>query len=114
MTRAEGGIKPWDWRFYAEKVRQSKYDFDEAALKPYLSLDNMTKAVMSVSNKLFGLTYKLRPDIVSYHPDVQTYEVRETVDGVDKLVAIFMHDNYSRQYVLYIVLLQAVCVIYCT
>ena len=67
----EGGIQPWDWRYYAEKVRQSKYDFDEAALKPYLSLDNMTKAVMSVSNKLYGLTYKHRPDIVSYHPDVQ-------------------------------------------
>jgi peptidyl-dipeptidase Dcp len=92
-------IQPWDWRYYAEKVRQSKYNFDEAALKPYLSLDNVTNAVMTVSNKLFGLRYIKRPDIVSYHPDVDTYEVRETLaDGTDKLVAIFIHDNFARQY----------------
>ena len=50
----EGGIQPWDWRFYAEKVRQSKYDFDEEALKPYLSLEAMTTALLSVSQKLYG------------------------------------------------------------
>lgn len=50
----EGGIQPWDWRFYAEHVRQSRYDFDEEALKPYLSLEAMTEALMSVSNRLYG------------------------------------------------------------
>jgi len=60
----------------------------------------MTKALFSVSNKLYGLTYTLREDIVSYHPDVQTYEVREKdpAGGEDKLVALFIHDNYARQY----------------
>lgn len=92
-------IQPWDWRYYAEKVRQSKYNFDEAALKPYLSLDNVTGAVMAVSNKLFGLRYVKRADVVSYHPDVDTYEVRETQpDGTDKLIAIFIHDNFARQF----------------
>lgn len=92
-----GGIQPWDWRHYAEKVRIAKYDFDESLLKPYLSLDRVTEAVMAVSNKLFGLCYIKRPDIESYHPDVDTYEVRETMpDGTDKLVAIFIHDNYAR------------------
>lgn len=96
----EGGIQPWDWRYYAEKVRQSKYDFDQGELKPYLSLESVTNAVMSVSNRLYGLTYKHRPDITSYHPDVKTYEVREKDPntGEDKLVAIFIHDNYARQH----------------
>lgn len=93
------GIQPWDWRYYAERVRIAKYDFDESLLKPYLSLDSVTKAVMAVSNKLFGLKYVKRDDIVSYHPDVDTYEVLETAeDGSDKLVAIFIHDNYARKY----------------
>eukprot|EP00555_Chaetoceros_dichaeta_P010367 CAMPEP_0198270160 /NCGR_PEP_ID=MMETSP1447-20131203/43996_1 /TAXON_ID=420782 /ORGANISM="Chaetoceros dichaeta, Strain CCMP1751" /LENGTH=765 /DNA_ID=CAMNT_0043962049 /DNA_START=1 /DNA_END=2295 /DNA_ORIENTATION=+ len=94
----EEGLEPWDWRYYAEKVRIAKYDFDESTLRPYLSLDKVTEAVMAVSNKLFGLRYVKRDDIVSYHPDVDTYEVYETAqDGSDKLVAIFVHDNYARK-----------------
>jgi peptidyl-dipeptidase Dcp len=54
---------------------------------------------MAVSNKLFGLRYVKRDDIDSYHPDVDTYEVRATAeDGPDKQVAIFIHDNYARTY----------------
>ena len=56
----------------------------------------MTKALFAVSNKLFGLKYVKREDINSYHPDVDTYEVRE--DESDKLVAIFIHDNFARKY----------------
>ena len=91
----EGGIQAWDWRYYAEKVRQAKYDFDESLLKPYLSLESVTKAVFEVSNKLFGLKYISRPDIETYHEDVNTYEVR---DKDDKLVAVFLHDNYARPF----------------
>lgn len=55
--------------------------------------------MMAVSNKLFGLRYIKRDDLPSYHPDVDTYEVRETLDdGADKLVAIFIHDNFARKY----------------
>lgn len=86
-------------RYYAEKVRIAKYDFDESLLRPYLSLDSMTKALFAVSNKLFGLKYVKRDDIESYHPDVDTYEVRETAeDGSEKLIAIFIHDNFARKY----------------
>jgi len=95
----EGGVEAWDWRYYAEKVRIAKYDFDESLLKPYLSLDSMTDALFSVSGNLFGLQYKERPDIVTYHPDVKVYEVRETLeDGSDKLRAVFLHDNYARPF----------------
>jgi peptidyl-dipeptidase Dcp len=93
----EDGIQPWDWRYYAEKVRIAKYDFDESLLKPYLSLESVTKAVMAVSNKLFGLKYVERNDVPLYHADVKLYEVREEKQD-DKLVAVFIHDNYARQF----------------
>ncbi|KAG7347989.1 peptidyl-dipeptidase dcp [Nitzschia inconspicua] len=95
--KLEGGIQPWDWRYYAEKVRIAKYNFDESLLKPYLSLDSVTGAVMAVSNKLFGLKYVERDDVVSYNEDVKTYEVRDERND-DKLVAVFIHDNYARPF----------------
>merc|ERR1712232_484356 len=73
----EGGVQPWDWRYLAEKVRKAKYDFDETLLKPYLSLEKVTEALFAVSNNLYGLKFIPREDVVSYHPDVKTYEVRE-------------------------------------
>ena len=95
----EDGIQPWDWRYYAEKVRVASFAFDENEMKPYFSLDAVTDAVFDVSNKLYGLKYIKRPDIVAYHPDVNVYEVRrENADGDDELVAIFLHDNYARPY----------------
>jgi len=97
MEIMANGIMAWDWRYYAEKVRIAKYDFDESLLKPYLSLESVTNAVMAVSNKLFGLKYILRDDIVTYHESVKVYEVRNERDG-DKLVAVFLHDNYARQF----------------
>lgn len=95
----EGGIQPWDWRYYAEKVRVAQYSFDESALKPYLSLDGVSDAVMSVSNKLFGLRYEKKEDVEGYHPDVNVYEVTERAeDGSDRLRAVFLTDNYARPY----------------
>lgn len=95
----EGGVQPWDWRYLAEKVRKAKYDFDETLLKPYLSLEKVTEALFAVSKNLYGLKYIPRDDVVPYHPDVKVYEVREELeDGTDKLVAIFIHDNYARKF----------------
>jgi len=96
----EDGIQAWDWRYYATKVRAARYEFDEALLKPYLSLDKVTEAFFAVSNKLFGLKYTKRDDIELYHPDVDIYEVREALqDGTtDKLVALFIHDNFARPF----------------
>ena len=95
----EGGVQPWDWRYYAEKVRQAKFDFDESLLKPYLSLEKVTDALFAVSKNLYGLKYIERKDVQSYHEDVKTYEVREELaDGTDKLVAVFIHDNFARKH----------------
>ena len=86
-------IAPWDWRYYAEKVRTSKYDFDEAAVKPYFVLDNMVAAMFDAAAKLFGVNFAPRSDFPLYHPDVRAYEVRGA-DG--RAIGIFLHDNFAR------------------
>ena len=93
-SRGEAGtIEPWDWRYYAEKVRQARYDLDEATLKPYFPLDRMVEAAFDCAQRLFGLRFVAQPDLRAYHPDVQVYEVRGADDA---LIGIFLHDNYAR------------------
>jgi peptidyl-dipeptidase Dcp len=92
----EGGdfkIAAWDWWHYAEKVRKAKYDLDEAALKPYLSLDNVLKGVFETTNKLWGLTFTERFDIKVYHPDARVWEVKDK-DGSH--LGVFIGDYYTR------------------
>lgn len=95
-ARANGDditIEPWDWFYYAEKVRKARFDFDEASVKPYFSLERITEAAFDCAHRLFGVNFKELPDAVSYHPDVKTYEV---TNASGKLVAIFLHDNFAR------------------
>jgi peptidyl-dipeptidase Dcp len=69
-------LKPWDWQRYAEKVRKEKYDLDESQLKPYFELNKvLNDGVFYAANKLYGVTFKRRTDIPTYHPDVMVYEV---------------------------------------
>ncbi|HEY2818286.1 MAG TPA: M3 family metallopeptidase [Casimicrobiaceae bacterium] len=86
-------IEPWDWRYYAEKVRKARYDFDEAAIKPYLPLDQMVAAAFDCAHRLFGVRLVARPDLELYHPDVRGYEVR---DRDDRMIGIFLADNFAR------------------
>jgi peptidyl-dipeptidase Dcp len=95
LAAEEGGnfpLAPWDWRYYAEKLRQRRYDFDDDALKPYLTLDNMIAAAFDTAAKLFGLSFKPRADIPVYHPDVRVWEVSR--EG--KTVGIFYGDYFAR------------------
>ncbi len=85
-------IEPWDWRFYAEKVRSTNYNLDNSLIKPYFPLNRMINAIFDCANNLFGLTFHERKDIPAYHPDVQVYEVHRD----NQVVAIFLHDNYAR------------------
>jgi peptidyl-dipeptidase Dcp len=95
LSRGESlQIEAWDWRYYAEKVRQARYDLDEAAIKPYFPLDRMVEAVFDCAQRLFGVRFTARPDLHAYHPDVKVYEVRQAAD--DSLVGIFLHDNFAR------------------
>ncbi len=95
LVTREGGnfrLAPWDWRYYAEKLRQEKYDFDEAQLKPYFQLSNLVEAAFYTAQKLFGVTFRERHDMPVYHPDVRAWEVvRE-----GKVIGLFLGDYFAR------------------
>jgi peptidyl-dipeptidase Dcp len=97
LARADGidTLEPWDWRYYAEKLRQSAYAIDDAELKPYFVLENMQLAAFDTAARLFGLAFVARPDIVGYHPDVRVYEVRDIARD-DAPIGVFLADNYAR------------------
>ena len=86
-------IAPWDWRFYAEKLRRERYALDEAEVKPYFALERMVEALFDVAGRLFGLSFELKPELRAYHPDVSIYEVRGPGNAP---VGLFLHDNFAR------------------
>jgi peptidyl-dipeptidase Dcp len=86
-------IEPWDYRFYAEKVRKAKYDLDQEAIKPYFQLDNMVAAMFDASGKLYGMSFTENTGTVPvFEPKVRTFEVKR--DG--KLIGLFYLDNFAR------------------
>ena len=86
-------LQPWDWWYYAEKVRKAKYDLDEESLRPYFKLENVLQGAFDVAGKLYGLKFVERKDIPKYHKDVRVFEVLER-DG--KPVGIFYTDYFPR------------------
>jgi peptidyl-dipeptidase Dcp len=87
-------LQPWDWDFYSEQVRKSKYDLNQAELKPYLDLNHVLEdGVFYAANQLYGITFKERHDIPVYHPDVRVFEVSDA-DG--KPLALFYCDYFKR------------------
>src|ERR1700682_5403021 len=92
----EGGnfaLAPWDWRYYAEKLRQVRANFDDAAIKPYLVLDHMIEAAFDCATRLFGVTFAERKDVPVWHPDVRVWEVK---DSAGKHKALFYGDYFAR------------------
>ena len=95
IVREEGGnftLAPWDWRHYAEKLRQRRCDFEETAVKPYMQLDKIIEAAFYTAQKLFGLSFA-PVDIPVWHPDVRAFEVKGS-DGSH--VGIFYGDYFAR------------------
>ena len=86
-------VMPWDWRFYAEKLRERTFDFSESELKPYLQLDKIIEACFEVAGRLFGVTAEEVKGISAYHPDVRVFEIRDK-DG--SLKALFLGDYFAR------------------
>ncbi len=86
-------IEPWDWRYWAEQVRQRRYAVDDAEVKPYFALERMVAAAFDCAERLFGIRFVPRDDLKLYHPDVRAYEVRAH-DG--RVVGLFLHDNFAR------------------
>lgn len=86
-------IEPWDYRFYAEKVRKAKYDLDQNELKPYFQLDNMVAAMFDAAGKLYGFTFKENTGLVPvFEPSVRTFDVSRN----GKPVGLFYLDNFAR------------------
>ena len=86
-------IEPWDYLYYAEKVRKAKYDVDQNELKPYFNLESMIQASMFMANKVYGLTLtEITGKVPTFHPDVRVWEVK---DGA-KLVGLFYGDYFAR------------------
>ncbi|RMF38360.1 MAG: M3 family peptidase [Alphaproteobacteria bacterium] len=87
-----GALQPWDWRYYAEKLRRAEHDLDEAEIKPYLQLDNIRDAAFETAGRLFDLSFH-PVDVPLYHPDCRAWEVRR--DG--RHLGIFIADMFARR-----------------
>ncbi|HZZ85603.1 MAG TPA: M3 family metallopeptidase [Anaeromyxobacteraceae bacterium] len=87
-------IEPWDYRFYAEKVRKAKYDLDANEVKPYLALEKLREALFWVAGRLLDLHFTPATGVPVFHPDVRVWEVK---DGAGKLVGLWYFDPYARE-----------------
>ena len=98
MIREKGGdfdVQPWDWEYYAEFVRQAKYDLDENEVKKYFEFNRVLKdGAFYYLNRFYGVRFEPRPDLPVYHPDVEVYEVFDA-DGTS--IALFYADYFARE-----------------
>lgn len=87
-------LRAWDWAYYSEQVRKAEYDLEEAAVKPYLELENvLVRGVLFAAEQLYGLAFKERFDMPIYHPDVRVFEIFD-LDG--SALGLFYGDFYAR------------------
>ncbi|MGM9799455.1 MAG: M3 family metallopeptidase [Muribaculaceae bacterium] len=92
----EGGnfkIAPWDYYYYAEKVRQKKYNLEESKVREYFPLDSVRKGIFTMAERLYGVTFTEMPDAPKYNPEVVVYDVKD-LEG--NHVAVFMTDYFPR------------------
>ena len=96
LVQAEGKnfkLAPWDWRYYAEKLRKLRCDVDEATIKPYFQLERIIEAAFYTANRLFGLSFQQREDIPVWHEDVRVWQVR---DAQGRERGLFFGDYFAR------------------
>ncbi len=86
-------IEPWDYYYFAEKVRQRDFALNEAEIRPYFAVDSVRNGIFAMANRLYGLTFEEMPDAPKYHPDVKVYDVR---DENGEHLAVFMTDYFTR------------------
>jgi peptidyl-dipeptidase Dcp len=86
-------IEPWDWFYYAEKVRALKYDLDESVTKPYFSADSVSKGVFHAAEKVYGIHIEPAPEVEVYNPVVKAFKLTDA-DG--SLLGIFYQDWFTR------------------
>lgn len=88
-------IEPWDYRFYAEKVRKATYDLDENEVKPYLQLEKMREGMFWMAGELFNFDFARINDVPVFHPDVRVWKVTDKTSG--KLIGLWYFDPYARE-----------------
>lgn len=96
-SRAEGhkiDLKPWDYSYYSNKLKSSKFDYDEEALRPYFELNNVIGGVFGLATKLYGLTFEENEEIPVYHPDVKAFEVK---DENGEYLGVIYTDFFPRE-----------------
>ncbi len=86
-------IAPWDYYYFAEKVRQRDFALNEAEIRPYFAVDSVRKGIFAMANRLYGLTFEEMPDAPKYHPDVKVYDMK---DENGQHLAVFMTDYFTR------------------
>lgn len=86
-------IAPWDYYYFAEKVRQRDFALNEAEIRPYFAVDSVRKGIFAMANRLYGLSFEEMPDAPKYHPDVKVYDVK---DDKGEHLAVFMTDYFTR------------------
>lgn len=86
-------IEPWDYYYYAEKVRQDKYNLNEDEVRAYFPLENVRKGIFTMAKKLYGVNFTEMPDAPRYNPEVKVYDV---TDSLGKHLAVFMTDYFPR------------------
>lgn len=97
LAKKEGAsitIEPWDYSYYAEKVRKERYDLDQNELKPYMQLEKLREGMFWVAGELFGFSFVPVDSIPVYHPDIKVWEVRNKADN--KVVGLWYFDPYAR------------------
>ncbi|HEX7241260.1 MAG TPA: M3 family metallopeptidase, partial [Longimicrobiaceae bacterium] len=97
LARREGasfGIEPWDYRFYAEKVRKERYDLDQNQVKPYLQLEKLREGMFWVAGEVFGFRFTPVENVPVFHPDVRVWEVTDRATG--RHVGVWYFDPYAR------------------
>ena len=86
-------IEPWDWAYYAERVRKEKYALDEEQLKPYFRMENVREGVFCTANRLFGLNFEKLEDVPAYHAECEAFKVTDA-DG--SLIGVLITDYFPR------------------
>lgn len=88
-------LEPWDWAFYSDKVKAEEFSVDTAALRPYFALDRVVEdGVFYAAERLYGITFKRREDLVGYHPEVKVWEV---FDASGEGLGLFLGDYFTRE-----------------
>lgn len=93
----KGNVEPYDWRYYAEKIRKERFDLNEQEMKPYFSLDRTREGIFTVCKNLYGLQFNPLKEVPTYHEDVTVWEVKDTFENLIGILYMDFHPRASKR-----------------